>query len=98
LAVRAEYVGKRNFYLSAGDDLLRHPDDQPSIGLILCKTRNQIVAEYALRDLAKPVGVARYVTRPPSRAPYLPHATSRPNSAKQRTSGASKEPRVEHDR
>ena len=38
-----------NFYLSAVDDLLRHPDDKPSIGLILCKTRNKIVAEYALR-------------------------------------------------
>jgi predicted nuclease of restriction endonuclease-like (RecB) superfamily len=60
---KPEYVGKMNFYLSAVDDLLRHPDDKPSIGLILCKTRNQIVAEYALRDLAKPVGVARYITR-----------------------------------
>jgi predicted nuclease of restriction endonuclease-like (RecB) superfamily len=53
---KPEYAGKMNFYLSAVDDLLRHPDDQTSIGLILCKTRNQIVAEYALRDLAKPVG------------------------------------------
>ena len=60
---KPEYAGKMNFYLSAVDDRLRHPDDQPSIGLILCKTRNKIVAEYALRDVAKPVGVARYVTR-----------------------------------
>ena len=60
---KPEYAGKMNFYLSAVDDLLRHPDDKPSIGLILCKTRNHIVAEYALRDLAKPVGVARYITR-----------------------------------
>jgi predicted nuclease of restriction endonuclease-like (RecB) superfamily len=60
---KPEYVGKMNFYLSAVDDRLRHPDDQPSIGLILCKTRNKIIAEYALRDLAKPIGVARYVTR-----------------------------------
>jgi len=60
---KPEYAGKMNFYLSAVDDLLRHPDDKPSIGLILCKTRNKIVAEYALRDLAKPVGVAHYVTR-----------------------------------
>jgi hypothetical protein len=52
-----------NFYLSAIDDLLRHPDDQPSIGIILCKAKNQIVVEYALRDLAKPVGVASYITR-----------------------------------
>ena len=60
---KPEHAGKMNFYLSAVDDLLRHPDDKPSIGLILCKTRNKIVAEYALRDMAKPVGVARYVTR-----------------------------------
>ena len=46
------------FYLSAADDLLRHPDDKPSIGIILCKSKNQVVAEYALRDLAKPVGVS----------------------------------------
>ena len=38
-----------NFYFSAVDDLLRHPDDKPSIGIILCKTKNQVVAEYALR-------------------------------------------------
>ena len=52
-----------NFYLSAADDLLRHPDDNPSIGIILCKSKNRIVAEYALRDLAKPVGVSSYVTK-----------------------------------
>lgn len=60
---KPEDAGKMNFYLSAVDDRLRHPDDKPSIGLILCKTRNEIVAEYALRDMAKPVGIARYVTR-----------------------------------
>ncbi len=60
---KPEDAGKMNFYLSAVDDLFRHPDDRPSIGLILCKTRNKIVAEYALRDIAKPVGVARYVIR-----------------------------------
>ena len=55
-----EFSGKMNFYLSAVDDLLRHPDDQPSIGIILCKSKNRIVAEYALRDLHKPVGVSEY--------------------------------------
>jgi predicted nuclease of restriction endonuclease-like (RecB) superfamily len=55
-----EFSGKMNFYLSAVDDLLRHPDDQPSIGIILCKSKNKIVAEYALRDLGKPVGVSEY--------------------------------------
>lgn len=72
-----EFAGKMNFYLSAVDELLRHPDDKPSIGIILCKTRNQAVAEYALRDIAKPVGVSSYVTRlveslPPELQPSLP--------------------------
>lgn len=60
---KPEYAGKMNFYLSAVDDLLRHPDDKPSIGIILCKAKNQIVAEYALRDLCKPVGISSYVTK-----------------------------------
>ena len=60
---KPEHAGKMNFYLSAVDDLLRHPDDKPSIAIILCKTRSRVIAEYALRDLAKPVGVARYKTR-----------------------------------
>lgn len=45
-----EFAGKMNFYLSAVDDTLRHSDDQPSIGIILCKRKNKVVAEYALRD------------------------------------------------
>ena len=52
-----EYAGKMNFYLSAVDDLLRHPTDQPSIGVILCKTKDKVIAEYALRDMSKPIGV-----------------------------------------
>ena len=55
-----EFSGKMNLYLSAVDDLLRHADDQPSIGIILCKSENSIVAEYALRNLRKPVGVSEY--------------------------------------
>jgi predicted nuclease of restriction endonuclease-like (RecB) superfamily len=62
-AFKPEYAGKMNFYLSAVDDLMRHPDDKPSIGIILCKSKNKVVAEYALRDLAKPVGVSSYVTK-----------------------------------
>jgi predicted nuclease of restriction endonuclease-like (RecB) superfamily len=62
-AFKPEYAGKMNFYLSAVDDLLRHADDKPSIGIILCKTKNRVMAEYALRDLAKPVGVSSYVTK-----------------------------------
>jgi predicted nuclease of restriction endonuclease-like (RecB) superfamily len=57
---KPEYAGKMNFYLSAVDDLLRHPDDKPSIGLILCKAKNGIVAEYALRDISKPLGIAAF--------------------------------------
>lgn len=60
---RPEHAGQMNFYLSVVDDRLRHPDDRPSIGLILCRTRSRVIAEYALRDLGKPVGVSRYVTR-----------------------------------
>lgn len=49
-----------NFYLSAVDDLLRHPDDQPSIGLILCKSKKELVVEYALRNTATPMGIAEF--------------------------------------
>jgi predicted nuclease of restriction endonuclease-like (RecB) superfamily len=59
-AFKPEYAGKMNFYLSAVDDILRHPDDKPSIGLILCKAKNGIVAEYALRDIAKPLGISEF--------------------------------------
>ena len=59
-AFKPEHAGKMNFYLSAVDDLLRHPGDQPSIGLILCKTRNRVIVEYALRDTHKPMGVSSY--------------------------------------
>ncbi len=55
-----EFAGKINFYLSAVDDLLRHPDDKASIGIILCKRKNKIVAEYSLRDTNKPIGVSSY--------------------------------------
>jgi hypothetical protein len=45
------------------DDRFRHPGDQPSIGLILCRNKDRVIAEYALRDLSKPIGVSEYVTR-----------------------------------
>jgi predicted nuclease of restriction endonuclease-like (RecB) superfamily len=57
---KPEFAGKMNFYLAAVDDLMRHPDDKPSIGLILCKEKNRIVVEYALRSSKHPVGVAEY--------------------------------------
>lgn len=55
-----EYAGKMNFYLGVTDDKLKGPMDEPSIGLILCKTKNKIIAEYALRDTSKPIGIAEY--------------------------------------
>ncbi len=57
---KPEYAGKMNFYLSAVDDLLKHPTDYPSMGLILCKSKNNVLAEYTLRDMAKPIGLAEY--------------------------------------
>ncbi len=54
------FAGTINFYLSAVDDLLRTAGDQPSIGIILCKGKSTVVAEYALRNLATPIGVSSY--------------------------------------
>ena len=59
---KAEHAGKLNFYLSAVDDLLRHSDDLPSIGILLCKAKNSVVVEYALRDIKKPISVAEWKT------------------------------------
>lgn len=57
---KPEYAGKLNFYLSAADDLLRHPQDNPTVGILLCKEKNRVVVEYALRDVRKPLGIAEY--------------------------------------
>jgi len=59
-AFKPEYAGKLNFYLSAVDELLKKDGDNPSIGLILCRDKNETVAEYALRDMTKPIGVSEY--------------------------------------
>ncbi len=55
-----EFAGKMNFYLSAIDEQLRTKDDEPTIGMILCKSKNKLVVEYALRDVKKPIGVSSY--------------------------------------
>lgn len=55
-----EYAGKLNFYCSAVDDTLRHPGDNPTIGLLLCQTKDKVMAEYALRDIHKPIGISEY--------------------------------------
>lgn len=57
---KPEHAGQLNFYLSAVDDLMKHPTDNPSIGILLCKSRDKLIAEYALKDIAKPIGVSEY--------------------------------------
>ncbi len=56
-------AGQMNYYLSAVDSLMKHPSDAPSIGLILCKSHDRVKAEYALRDISKPIGVAEWQTQ-----------------------------------
>jgi len=57
---KPEYAGKVNFYCSVVDDKLRHADDRPTIGLILCQEKDRVLAEYSLRDINKPIGVSDY--------------------------------------
>lgn len=59
-AFKPEHAGQLNFYLSAVDSQIKAPDDKPTIGLLLCKTKNRLVAEYALSGIDKPIGVADY--------------------------------------
>ena len=59
-AFKPEHAGQLNFYLSAVDAQVKAPDDKPTIGLLLCKTQNRLVAEYALSGIDKPIGVAEY--------------------------------------
>jgi predicted nuclease of restriction endonuclease-like (RecB) superfamily len=74
---KPEFAGKMNFYLSAIDDQLRHEADNPSIGLILCNSKNNIIVEYALRDTSKPMSIAEYKlarSLPASLRDFLPGA------------------------
>ncbi|GAB1414625.1 PDDEXK nuclease domain-containing protein [Paludibacter sp.] len=57
---KPEYAGKLNFYISAVDSLLKHQEDNPTIGIILCRTTDSIEVEYALRDIQKPIGVSSF--------------------------------------
>lgn len=57
---KPEYVGQLNFYLSAVDGILKKDTDNPSIGLLLCKRKNNLVAEYSLRDMSKPIGISEH--------------------------------------
>ncbi len=59
-----EFVGKVQFYLSVLDETVRLPDEQPSIGIILCKSKNRLVVEYALKQASAPIGVSAYSVTP----------------------------------
>lgn len=60
---KPEHAGQINFYLSAVDDMMRHPDDKPTIGILLCKTKKSLKVEYALRGIKKPIGVESFETK-----------------------------------
>ena len=59
-AFKPEHAGQLGFYLTAVDEQMRAAHDSPTIGLLLCKSKNKVVAEYALRDSSKPIGIAEY--------------------------------------
>jgi predicted nuclease of restriction endonuclease-like (RecB) superfamily len=59
-AFKPEYAGKMNFYCSVVDERVRHASDNPTIGLVLCQHKKKVIAEYALRDVKKPIGVSEY--------------------------------------
>jgi predicted nuclease of restriction endonuclease-like (RecB) superfamily len=72
---KPEHLGQLKFYLTAVDAQIKHPQDGPTIGLLLCKSKNKVVAEYALRDNTQPIGVAEYqllASLPPELQTSLP--------------------------
>ncbi|MER2526650.1 MAG: DUF1016 domain-containing protein, partial [Candidatus Competibacter denitrificans] len=72
---KPEHLGQLSFYLTAVDAQIKHPQDSPTIGLLLCKSKNKVVAEYALRDNTQPIGVAEYqllASLPPELQTSLP--------------------------
>ncbi|MBN8421892.1 MAG: DUF1016 family protein [Verrucomicrobia bacterium] len=72
---KPEHLGQLSFYLTVVDAQVKHPSDGPTIGLLLCKSKNQVVAEYALRDRSQPLGVAEYQlveSLPPELSSSLP--------------------------
>jgi len=76
---KPEYAGKMNFYLVAVDKQIKHPSDNPTIGIVLCKTKKTVKAEYALTNLTSPVGVATYqltTLLPEALKDQLPDATA----------------------
>ena len=72
-AFKPEHVGQLNFYVTLVDEHLKSEDDKPTIGLLLCKQKHRVVAEYALRGMTQPIGVAEYkLDLPADLARYLP--------------------------
>jgi predicted nuclease of restriction endonuclease-like (RecB) superfamily len=57
---KPEYAGKLNFYCNVVDDVLKHQDDQPTVGLILCQDKDEFIAEYAFKGIDTPIGVSEY--------------------------------------
>ena len=57
---KAEFAGKMNLYLSAVDDTLKTEKENPTIGILLCKSKSKVIAEYALRGMTQPIGIAEY--------------------------------------
>jgi hypothetical protein len=57
---KPEFAGKLNFYVSAVDGILKTEQDNPTIGILICKSKNKTVVEYALKDIHKPIGVSEY--------------------------------------
>ncbi len=72
---KPEYAGKMQFYLAVLNDTIRLAEENPSIGIILCKEKNRIIVEYALKDTTQPIGVSTYkitTTLPEELQKYLP--------------------------
>ena len=67
---RPSYLGQLEFYLSALDELMKKPEENPSIGLLLCEKMNKGVVEFAVRDKSKPLGIATYKTLKSIPKPY----------------------------
>ena len=57
---KPEFAGKLNFYISAVDGILKSNEDNPTIGILICKSKDNLVVEYALKDINKPIGVSEY--------------------------------------
>jgi predicted nuclease of restriction endonuclease-like (RecB) superfamily len=97
---KPEYAGKLNFYLSAVDDTLKHKQDNPTIGILLCKSREKLTAEYALRDINKPIGVSEYKLSdfvPEELADTLPSAEDIENRIQKKYQLEEKNQRFYHD-